>query len=326
MLASMNAIQNIIIGLQDNGWTLTALAGELGVTTNAVEKWKAGDRLPANLKVVYIKLEELLASKNKKSPDRVRETSVGRSQYMVTQSTLFPGLPLGRPESSLKRKSPDGYSTNNLVFSAQQGTNDGLFAKILSLYLADGSRVADITYGKGVFWRKVPDNKYTLIKSDLKDGVDSRKLPYDNSSLDCVVFDPPYMHTPGGSAHKNHQNYEQYYKNNIHPEGITQKYHEAVLELYFVTGEEVHRVLKNQGILIIKCMDEVCANRQRLTHVEIINDYEKKGFIIEDLFVLVRENKPGVSRIIKQVHARKNHSYFLIFRKSSRNIRWKGVS
>jgi hypothetical protein len=32
--------------------------------------------------------------------------------------------------------------------------------------------------------------------------------------------------------------------------------------------------------------------------------------------VLIRNGKPGVSRILQQRHARKNHSYFLVFRKS----------
>ena len=107
---------------------------------------------------------------------------------------------------------------------------------------------------------------------DIKDGMDCRHLPYANDSIDCVVFDPPYMHTPGGTAHLNHQNYESYYRNNEVPNGLTQKYHEAVLELYFQTGLEIYRVLRDQGILILKCADEVCANRQRLTHVEIINE------------------------------------------------------
>jgi hypothetical protein len=44
----------------------------------------------------------------------------------------------------------------------------------------------------------------------------------------------------------------------------------------------------------------------------------QNGFIVEDLFVLLRNNRPGVSRVIRQVHARKNHSYFLVFRKSKR--------
>ena len=66
-------------------------------------------------------------------------------------------------------------------------------------------------------------------------------------------------------------------------------------------------------MLIVKCQDEVSANRQRLTHVEIINEYESIGFYTKDLFVLVRTNRPGISRLKKQSHARKNHSYFVVF-------------
>ena len=65
----------------------------------------------------------------------------------------------------------------------------------------------------------------------------------------------------------------------------------------------------------MKCQDEVSANKQRLTHVEIISSYEAMGFYTKDLFVLMRSNAPGVSRIKTQVHARKNHSYFLVFEK-----------
>ena len=222
-----------------------------------------------------------------------------------------------------KRKSPDGIPTNRLIFSAFQGTNGELFPKILSLYVAPGSTVADVTFGKGVFWKKVPKQAYELLATDLESGVDCRKLPYSDGSIDCVVLDPPYMHTPGGTAHVNHQNYEGYYRNNL--TSSEKRYHEAVLDLYFSAAREAHRVLRENGILIIKCADEVCANQQRLTHVEIINELTANGFVIEDLFVVVRKNRPGVSRVLRQVHARKNHSYFLVFRKARAGSRWYGV-
>jgi len=223
-----------------------------------------------------------------------------------------------------KRKSPDGISTNDLVFSAHLGTNDELFPKILSLYVAPGSTVADVTYGKGVFWKLVPKALYRVLASDIQSGTDCRSLPYEDASIDCVVLDPPYMHTPGGTAHVGHQNYESYYRNNGAGNGSDKKYHEAVVDLYVAAGNEAWRVLKREGIFIVKCADEVCANQQRLTHVELIGEYAKTGFVVEDIFVLFRQNRPGVSRIIKQVHARKNHSYFLVFRKSSGKSRWFG--
>lgn len=224
-----------------------------------------------------------------------------------------------------KRKSPSGISTNNLVFSAYQGTNDEVFPFILSLYVPPGSTVADVTYGMGVFWKRVPKDAYRLLGTDLKRGIDCRNLPYKSESVDCVVFDPPYMHTPGGSAHTNHQNYENYYRNNAATNGSGAKYHEAVLELYFDAAKEALRVLKKDGFYIVKCGDEVCANQQRLTHVELINEFTKRGFIVEDLFVVLRNNRPGVSRMLAQAHARKNHSYFLVFRKSRSKSRWKGI-
>jgi len=223
-----------------------------------------------------------------------------------------------------RRKSPAGVATNDLVFSAYHGSNDALFPLVLSLYVAAGSRVADVTYGRGVFWKRVAPRRYHVLASDLTSGVDCRRLPYAADSLDAVVFDPPYMHTPGGTAHVDHQNYERYYGNNAAARGAAHKYHEAVLELYFETGGEAFRVLRSGGILIVKCQDEVCANRQRLTHVEVTNDYARHGFVVEDLFVLMQRNKPGMSRVLRQLHARKNHSYFLVFRKPSGRGRWTG--
>ena len=228
------------------------------------------------------------------------------------------------PQRKTGRRVRNGRPSNQLVFSARQGTNDEIFPDILSLYVAPGSTIADITYGKGIFWKGVGATVYLLKASDLSTGTDCRSLPYQTGSVYCVVFDPPYMHTPGGTAHVGHQNFEQYYRNNGsgHP---SKKYHEAVLDLYFTTGNEAKRVLRDGGVFIVKCQDEVCANRQRLTHVEIINDYEKKGFICEDLFVLMRRNKPGMSRVVRQAHARKNHSYFLVFWKAPPSQRWKGI-
>ena len=223
-----------------------------------------------------------------------------------------------------KRKSPSGKATNDLVFSAHIGSNDEIFPAILSLYVERNSVIADVTFGKGVFWRCVPKSSYKLLATDLHSGIDCTDLPYEDCSIDCVVFDPPYMHTPGGSAHRNHQNFENYYKNN--KAKSKSKYHEAVLELYFDAAKEAKRVLKDSGVYIVKCQDEVCANKQRLTHIEIINELQSHGFIAEDLFVVVRKGKPGVSRMLKQVHARKNHSYFIVFIKQEGKKRWKGIS
>lgn len=250
------------------------------------------------------------------------EANVSSAESMTATNGRSSAIALSTGKS--RRKSPAGVSTNDLVLSAHVGTNDELFPRILALYVKPGSTVADATYGKGVFWKNVPKNAYNLLATDIAAGVDCRSLPHKDASIDCVVLDPPYMHTPGGTAHAGHQNFESYYGNNRATNGSGKKYHEAVLDLYFKAGKEAHRVLRKEGLFIVKCADEVCANRQRLTHVELLNEYAANGFSVEDLFVLLRQNRPGVSRMLKQLHARKNHSYFLVLRKSNGKRRWLG--
>jgi hypothetical protein len=227
---------------------------------------------------------------------------------------LYSKQSVGKIMEKKKRKSPEGKATNDLVFSAYTANNTDVFSAILGLYVSEGSKIADVTYGRGAFWRNVDKTSYDIYPSDIKTGIDCGNLRYGNESYDRVVLDPPYMHISGGTAHENHQSFESYYQNNS-IRNSEKKYHEAVLDLYFRAAKEAYRVLRRKGIFIVKCQDEVCANKQRLTHIEIINEFVKYGYICEDLFVIIRNNKPGVSRIIKQRHARKNHSYFLVFRK-----------
>ncbi len=226
--------------------------------------------------------------------------------------------------SSPAKRVQSGETTSDLIMSAHLGGNADVFPKILDLHVPVGSVVADVTWGKGVFWRNVPDSLYEVKATDIAMGVDCRDLPYSDESIDCVVLDPPYMegfyrkqadHKAGSGTHSTFR--EAYSNGNEVNEDKknrgTKKWHAAVTDMYFRAGEEAYRVLRPGGILIAKCQDEVSAGKQWLTHVEIINAYEAMGFYTKDLFVVVRTNKPAVSRLKNQVHARKNHSYFLVF-------------
>lgn len=218
----------------------------------------------------------------------------------------------------MKRKSPRGETTSELVRSAYVAGNAEVFPQILDLHVPEGSTVADVTFGKGVFWRNVQEGKYNLLPTDIQSGVDCRDLPYEGESIDCVVLDPPYMeglYRRNGSNMAGANSYAAFrsHYSDGQAKANGPKYHAAVLDMYFSAGREANRVLKPRGILIVKCQDEVSANKQHLTHIEITNEYRELGFYAKDLFVVVRPNKPAMSRVIRQVHARKNHSYFLVF-------------
>ena len=146
-----------------------------------------------------------------------------------------------------------------LVWSASADGNDRVFPRILDMYVKPGSIVADVTYGKGVFWRNVADDRYDLRASDIQGGVDCRVLPYGDGEIDCVVLDPPYMHSPGGTAHRSHTPFEDHYRNNGSGNRTNSKYHEAVLDLYLDAGRggaqglararRSHRQVSGRGLL-----------------------------------------------------------------------------
>ncbi|WP_323676884.1 ParB/RepB/Spo0J family partition protein [Halorubellus sp. PRR65] len=255
----------------------------------------------------------------------------GRLEHEETEDVGDDGEPGGADEKS--DSSPDKnednreqVSTEDVVLSAHVGSNDEVFPEILDLHVDPGATVADVTYGKGVFWRQVPTGRYDFTATDIDpsrspnstEGVDCRDLPYDDASFDCVVLDPPYAEGFYETRDKPSDNdfwIKDRYVGDHGEQSAT--YHEAVLEMYATAGKEAHRVLREGGILITKLQDEVSRNEQRLTHIEVTDIYEEMGFHTKDLFVVVRQDTPTVGKMYEQRRARKNHSYFLIYEKRS---------
>jgi DNA modification methylase len=92
--------------------------------------------------------------------------------------------------------------------------------------------------------------------------------------------------------------------------------HDKIIEELYGGGlKEARRVLKSGGLAWVKCGDEVVAGKQRWSHVEILEIAEDLGFEAVDLFILHRDAEPVLQRK-RQLHARKNHSYLWVFKKT----------
>jgi len=191
------------------------------------------------------------------------------------------------------------------ILAAQVCDNAPVFADILKLYAHTDAEIADVTYGKGAFWRDVNESLYNLHATDIMDGTDYRSLPYGDSSMDMVVLDPPYMGHNGGKDYAIARNY------NVDVPKYNKDY---IPNLYFGGINEAHRVLENGGKLVVKMQDEIQSGKQNMNHVTIINHCVENGFRVEDLFVVVQKRVP-MMRHPYQKHARKNHSYFVVFTK-----------
>jgi hypothetical protein len=196
------------------------------------------------------------------------------------------------------------------VYTSIRGNNADLIRQVVDLYIPANAEVADVTYGKGVFWRKVDTGAFQrFLPSDLlsdcpEQRLNFRALPYAAETLDVVVFDPPYVHNPGRLV------VEDDYKNSETTHGL---YHDDILELYRAGMEEAKRVLRVDGMLWVKCKDEIESHAQRWSHIEIYEIARELGFYAKDLFILTQLNTPLIQH--KQQHARKNHSYLWIFKR-----------
>jgi predicted transcriptional regulator len=83
-----NDIQLKLTELTKKGWTLAAIADELGITPLAVELWKAGKRYPTNAKSVSLMLDKILEVK--RIPKKRRYVKGSRR---IADSTTFDTTP-----------------------------------------------------------------------------------------------------------------------------------------------------------------------------------------------------------------------------------------
>lgn len=185
-----------------------------------------------------------------------------------------------------------------------------MIADVCRLYVEDGHIVADVTYGKGAFWREADSSRFKLLKSDIKTVAESpfdlTELPYEPCSIDHIVLDPPYMHNAGTPM------VDGRYQNSTTTGG---EYHADIMSRLYAGGiVEARRVLKNRGKLWVKCQDEVQSGKQQWSHIEIYLIATSLGFYAKDLFVLNATSTTPV-QVKKQQHARRNHSYLWILEK-----------
>jgi hypothetical protein len=195
------------------------------------------------------------------------------------------------------------------LYTLVEGINSDLFKIVSDFYIKDNEIVADVTYGRGVFWKNVDMERISLLKTDLitvQPPIDFRNLPYGDCTIDHVVFDPPYMHTPGKPI------VDERYQNSA---TTAKMYHADIMsELYGKGIGEGYRVLKEDGYIFVKCQDEIESGFQRWSHIEIYNIAINMGFYGKDLFILKPPSTPGIQNK-NQKHARKNHSYLWVFQK-----------
>jgi len=180
----------------------------------------------------------------------------------------------------------------------------------------------DPTYSCGNFYKDTGIDRptYCFDIQPQNDGViqaDCRHLPLPNDSIDCMMFDPPFLATTGKSLESTDNNNVINRRFGVYPNEF------ELHEMYVDALHEAHRVLRKNGILIFKCQDKISSTKQYMSHVFIANQAIDAGFYPKDLFVLIANKRLCADWQVKnQKHARKYHCYFWVFEKSNRRIQY----
>ena len=197
-----------------------------------------------------------------------------------------------------------------------------IIKNILELHTLNKKIDVDPTYSKGNFYKNtgIETPKYCFDINPQAKGVqfgDSRKLPLEDCSVECEMFDPPFLATTGKSLSDNNGNNIINKRFGVYPS-------ETELHQFYIDSmKEAYRILKPNGTLIFKCQDKVSSGKQYLSHVFIVNEAIKLGFYPKDLFILLAKNRLVAEWQVKnQKNARKYHSYFIVFQKSNKVIRY----
>jgi len=188
------------------------------------------------------------------------------------------------------------------VTSVTTGKNAALIREVCRLYAPSGTTIADVTFGRGNFWpRPTPDyvTGSDLITAPDGRAYDFRDLPYANGSFDIVVLDPPYI--MDGQTTMARETYQTQLVAGL----------DDLLALYRAGMAEAHRVARRQ--LWVKCQDQVHSGVQHWVSGEVVLMAREMGLHLRDTFVLVQSGSTPSGRWSAQHHARKRHSFLMVF-------------
>lgn len=211
----------------------------------------------------------------------------------------------------------------NKIIKSIGNNQQEIINDILFLYNDNNPIYLDCTYSKGIFYKngKV---KQPIIKMDLEPQCDDvtkadfTAMPIESNTISSVMFDPLFLIT--GKTYKQNKEgssiiakrftgYENF-------EELKKSYKGALVEIY--------RILKEKGIVIVKCQNTISGGKQHFSHYFILKTALELGFYPLDEFIL--ESKSKITslggRWKKQRHSWKYHSFFLVLQKKQCRVNY----
>jgi len=220
------------------------------------------------------------------------------------------------PRPAKAKAQPQEISEYLPLASVWYGEDGELLERMLGFYPRKKPRkILDTTVNGGRFWR---NSKRRIIGVDIDPRhhptvvADNTAMPFRSETMDVLVYDPPHIPNQGKDNQKDFgarfglvlrsSKENQYTFTHTFPPFL----------------KEAHRLLKDEGILLAKITDYVHHHRYQWAHIELINAAREVGFTPCDCIVKIRKGPIIDPKWKKAHHSRRQHCYWLVFRKSKK--------
>ncbi len=213
-----------------------------------------------------------------------------------------------------ERKPKPSYAPPSSVWYGEEDA--ALLERLLRFYPHKRPRrILDATINGGRFWRGSTRRVVGLdIEKTHKPAIvgDNGSMPFCADAFDVVVYDPPHIPNQGRD---NLKDFNTRFGLGVrspkeHGYNFTHTYPPFLREAW--------RVLRDDGILLCKLADYVHNHRYQWAHVDFILAARTVGFSACDCIVKVRKGPIVDPKWKRAHHSRRQHCYWLVFRKSSR--------
>jgi hypothetical protein len=200
--------------------------------------------------------------------------------------------------------------------SVWEGEDGELLELMLGFYPREvPKRILDATVNCGRFWK---GSRRRVIGLDISAihrpsiVADNTTMPFSDSIFDVIVYDPPHVPNQGKDRLKDFNNRFGLGERSPKDRGY------AFTHLYPPFMAEAYRTLIPEGILFCKIADYVHGHQYQWAHVDVINAAAEVGFRACDCIVKIRKGPIIDPKWKKAHHSRRQHCYWLVFRKSEK--------
>lgn len=211
---------------------------------------------------------------------------------------------------------PKGNGSYVPLPSIWNGDDAELLERLLSFYpRRRPKQILDATMNGGRFWR---GSTRPVIGMDIEGRYrpavvgDNAQMPFRAEAFDVLVYDPPHIPNQGKDKQKDFHDRFGLGSKSPKEQGYTFSH------TYPPFVREAHRVLKSEGILLCKITDYIHHHRYQWAHVEFVQAARAVGFRACDCIIKVRKGPIMDPKWKTAHHTRRQHCYWLVFRKSTK--------